>query len=313
MTTNQPGPECPVCRSSNVVVKAALIPDKGAETYRAVACRSCGLVFSDPMPRLSFTAIQEVYGAEYIDDQSVIGGTHASLAALRRATDRQMALVERHIEPGVALNVGATSEAVRVLLERGWKLRLVEVSAYSAEKARRNWGFDVTTSRIEDFECAPASIDLIKLGHVIEHLADPGFVLRRLAAMLRPGGVILVDTDNARGFRSRAETSVRSLLGEDLSAALVRKLTGKNLRKRYGTLSPPLHLYAFSKASLTRLLQENGFELIEAWEPAIGDPTWFPITEGMHISAAERVLLNLSRIGGWLGAGDIVAALARKA
>lgn len=313
MTANRARLECPICHGSDVVVKATLIPDQGAETYRAASCRSCGLVFSDPMPRLSFQAIQEVYGAEYIDDQSVMGGTQPSLEALRRATDRQMALVERHIKPGVALNVGATSEAVRVLVERGWDLRLVEASAYSAEKARRDWGFDVTTSRIEDFECAPASIDFIKLGHVIEHLADPGAVLRRLAAMLRHGGIILVDTDNSRGFRSWIETSVRGVLGEDLAAMLVRKLTGKNLRKRYGTLSPPLHLYAFSRASLTRVLEEGGFQLIEAWEPAIGDPTWFPITEGMRISAPERAMLNLSRIGGWLGAGDIVAALARKA
>jgi SAM-dependent methyltransferase len=303
---------CLICRSADVRVMARLQPEHGTETYEAVACRSCGVVFSSPMPALSFEALQSFYGSEYVEDQSAMGGTKSSLTTLRQATGRQMDLVERHVARGVALNVGATSEAVKVIAERGWELRFVEASAYSAEKARRNWGFDVTTSRIEDFECPPGSLDFIKLGHVIEHLPDPGSVLRRLATMLRSGGVILVDTDNAHGLRTRIETGVRRLLGEDLSAGLVRRLTGKNLRKRYGTLGPPLHLYAFTGASLTKMMKDSGFEILEVMEPALGDPTWFPLTEGMRVSMAERALMQLCRIGAWFSAGDVVVALARK-
>jgi SAM-dependent methyltransferase len=303
---------CLICRSTDVRVVARLQPEHGTETYEAAVCRSCGVVFSSPMPDLTFEVLQGFYGSEYIDDQSAMGGTTSSLATLRQATGRQMELVERHVARGVALNVGATSEAIKVIAERGWMLRLVEASAYSAEKARRNWGFDVTTARIEDFECPPGSLDFIKLGHVIEHLPDPGSVLRRLATMLRPGGVILVDTDNAQGLRTRIETGVRQVLGEDLSAALVRRLTGKNLRKRYGTLGPPVHLYAFTRASLTTLMKDSGFEILQVMEPALGDPTWFPLTEGMRLSTAERAVMQLSRIGAWFGMGDVVVALARK-
>jgi SAM-dependent methyltransferase len=303
---------CPVCHGSKLEVRAGLVPDLGTERYRAIACGECGLVFADPMPRLSFGAIQDVYGAHYIDEQSAMSESGASLEIVRRATHRQMEIVERCVRPGVALNVGATSEAIRVLAERGWQLRLVEASAYSAGKARASWGFDVVTARIEDYECAPASLDFVKLGHVIEHLADPVAVLGRIARMLRPGGVVLVDTDNARGLRSRLEISIRALLGEDRSAAIVRKLTGKNLRKRYGTLAPPVHLYAFTRASLRRVLESSGFEVVKMWEPAIGDPTWFPITKSSRLSPAERAMLHISRIGGLVGAGDVVAALAKR-
>ena len=293
-------------------MRATLRPEGGTSTYDAVECRACGLIYASPMPNLTFDTLQDVYGSEYIEDQSAMGGTDSSLEALRRGTSRQMELVERQVPPGRALNVGATSEAVKVLEERGWKLHLVEASAYSAEKARRNWGFDVTTSKLEEFECAPGFFDFVKLGHVIEHLPDPALALRRIATMLRTGGVLLVDTDNAGGLRSRIEIGVRGVLGEDMAAALVRRLTGKNLRKRFGTLGPPLHLYAFTRASLARVLTDNGFEVLEVWQPPIGDPTWFPITEGMRVSAAERAMMHLCRIGGWLGAGDVVAVLARK-
>lgn len=301
---------CAACGGSRLVVKAQLTPDRGSDHFLAVACRDCGLVFADPMPILTFDEIQRVYGAEYIDDQSAMSEAGASLEIVRRATQRQMAIVEKYVRPGVALNVGATNEAIRVLAERGWELRLVEASAYSADKARRNWGLDVTTARIEDFECSPASLDFIKLGHVIEHLADPVGVLSKLARFLRPGGAMLVDTDNAHGMRSRIETTVRAVLGEKLAADMVRRLTGKNLHKRYGTLAPPVHLYAFTNRSLRCVLRTSGLDVVETWKPAIGDATWFPITPATRLSSSERAMMNLCRVGGWFGAGDVVAALA---
>jgi hypothetical protein len=59
-------------------------------------------------------------------------------------------------------------------------------------------------------------------------------------------------------------------------------------------------------------MKDSGFEILQVMEPALGDPTWFPLTEGMRVSAAERTVMQLCRIGAGFGAGDIVVALARK-
>jgi 2-polyprenyl-3-methyl-5-hydroxy-6-metoxy-1,4-benzoquinol methylase len=223
-----------------------------------------------------------------------------------------MDIVEKYVTPGVALNVGAMSGAIAVLEDRGWKLRIVEVSGYAAETARKHWGFDVVVSRIEDFECPPETFNFIKLGHVIEHLRDPRLVLERLAAMLRPDGVILIDTDNADGLKTQVEVTVRRVLGENLSANLVMKLAHKNLRKRYGRLTPPEHLYSFSDKSLIALLEGAGFEVLEVFKPAWGDETWFPLADQSHFGSVERMFIKLDQIAAVFGRGDVIAVLSRK-
>ena len=277
-----------------------------------MTCRDCHLVFAHPLPDLSFERLQDVYDADYTVSQREADAEAATSRLLRDATHRQMEIVERHVRKGSALNVGAMSSASAVLLERGWTLRVVEVSRYAAETARARWGFDVTISRIEDFEAPEGSFDFVKLGHVIEHLADPALVLRRVAAMLRRGGVLLIDTDNARGLRTQAELAARGILGETLATTLVRRLTGKNLRTRYGRLIPPVHLYCFSEKSMSRLLESAGLVVAEVYKPAWGDPTWFPLGDRSEMRMVERAFLALDQVGARFGRGEVLAMLARK-
>jgi len=222
-----------------------------------------------------------------------------------------MDIVERYVKKGTALNVGAMGSSIKVLEERGWKLHLVEVSAFAAETARRLWGFNVTVSRIEDFDCPPDTFDFIKLGHVIEHLRDPYLVLEKLRGMLRSGGVILIDTDNAYGLKTQIEVGVRKLVGEKVAVNLVKKLMKKNLSKRYGRLTPPEHLYVFSERSLCKLLGSTGYDVVQVFTPAWGDHTWFPLVN-QKFGLIERGFIAVDQIGARFGLGEVLAVLARK-
>lgn len=305
-------PICNICQSNSIRVAALLQSEVDGTEYSAITCNDCGLVFVFPIPDSSFRALQNVYAHGYTEAQRELGTSWQAIRALRDATGRQMDIVERHVQIGVALNVGAMSSAIKVLEERGWKLRIVEVSSYAAETARRLWGFDVTVSRIEDFECPPATFDFIKLGHVIEHLADPWLAMQRCSALLKSGVVILIDTDNAHGLKTQIEVTMRRLLGEGLSTRLVKTLTKKNLRKRYGRLTPPEHLYSFPAKSLAKLLEDSGFEIIRIFKPAWGDPTWFPLTDYRTFSIVEKMFIKIGQVGATFGFGDVIAVLAKK-
>lgn len=306
----QSQPICNVCQTNNTRMMALLQSEIDNREYHAVKCNLCGLVFAFPIPELSFDALQDVYGADYTEGQREI--SQEIPQALLNATNRQMDIVEKYTRKGIALNVGAMNGAIKVLEERGWQLRIVEVSRYAAETARKQWGFDVTISKIEEFDCESETFDFIKLGHVIEHLADPKVALQKLATTLKPGGIILIDTDNAYGLKTQIEITVRRLLGENLTASLVKKLTKKNLRKRYGRLTPPEHLYNFSEKGLIKLLEDLNFEILEVFKPAWGDPTWFPLIDQSGFSTTEKVSIKLDQFGARFGFGDVVAVLARK-
>ena len=308
----QTRPMCNICRTSDTRIMALLRSEIDGKEYSAAKCSRCGLVFAFPLPELSLDSLQSVYGEDYTEGQRKLSTSEQAIGVLRDATNRQMDVVEKYSRKGVALNVGAMSSAVRVLEERGWKLHIVEASCYAAETAHSLWGVDVTVSRIEDFECPPDTFDFIKLGYVIEHLADPRLAIRKLATMLKVDGVILVDTDNARGLKTQIEVTIRRLLGENLSANLVRKLTKKNLTKRYGRLIPPEHLYSFSAKNLTRLLEDAGFDIVEVRKPAWGDPTWFPLTDRTSFGIVERLFIKLDQIGAKFGFGEVIVVLAKK-
>jgi len=269
-------------------------------------------LFALPVPDLSVEGLQNIYGSDYTEDMMGLSETSEAHEVHRASINRQMDIVERYVQKGKALNVGAMGGAIKVLEERGWDLQLVDVSRVAAEVARRRWNLNVTNSRLEDFGCPAGSLDFVRLGHVIEHLGDPKLALQRIARMLRRGGVLQVETDNADGLRTRVEFLVRRVLGERLSERLVRVLTKKSLRKRYGRLIPPVHLYSFSPRNLTLLLEETGFEVLVLFKPAWGDSTWFPMTDENTFSPVERAFIRLDQLGARFGLGDVIALIARK-
>lgn len=64
--------------------------------------------------------------------------------------------------------------------------------------ARHNLQVKAGLFRAADYE--PASFDVVTLDQVIEHVADPVAVLRDVAAVLKPGGLAILSTPNARGW-----------------------------------------------------------------------------------------------------------------
>jgi len=78
--------------------------------------------------------------------------------------------------------------------------------------------------------------DVITLWYVIEHLRNPDFVLRELFRVLKPGGIVLLSTQD---FDSRQA-----------------KVFGKD----WLFLDPPRHLFQFSPATLGRMAENIGYQ-----------------------------------------------------
>jgi SAM-dependent methyltransferase len=303
---------CNVCHSAQCTVKASLQSEVDGREYFAVSCKNCGLIFAHPLPPSSFEMLQHIYDEEYTEGQRVVILDPKEDEALQVAVHHQMDIVEKYIAKGYALNVGAMSKSNIVLIERGWKLHVVEVSEYAAKTAHAQWNLDITLSRIEDYACPPNTYDFIKLGHVIEHLFDPRMVVERLGKMLKPGGILLIETDNAQGIKTRVEIGIREIFGDKRTANLVQKVMKKNLRKRYGRLTPPEHAYLFAQKNLARLLHSVGFSILEVFKPAWGDVTWFPLPNKDRFGLVEQGFIFIDQIGAKFGQGDVVVMLARK-
>ena len=305
--------KCNACKSSDFQKKAEVISETDGVKYNVLKCKSCGLTFSDPIPDLTFENLQKIYNIDYTNHQRQQPDPETE-KILTDATEKQLDIIEKYVTKGKALNIGAMDHGSRTMKKRGWDVTVVEVSKYASETARELWDLNVINSRAEEADLDDDSFDLIKLGHVIEHFANPAFVVNKMAKALKPGGILLVETVNSGGLRTSLETGIRTLLGENLTEKLVKKLTGKSLKSRYGWLFPPIHIYTFSPKSINSLIKNAGLETITIKQPAAGNNTWFPSTPQQikNMTLPAKAFLAFSKLGSIMNKGDIIVALARK-
>jgi 2-polyprenyl-3-methyl-5-hydroxy-6-metoxy-1,4-benzoquinol methylase len=109
--------------------------------------------------------------------------------------------VERVLDVGCG--TGATTEAVRSLRSLTWAggIEYVgEVAAQAAHAFNRVWVGDAAAAPLEA-EIPAGSLDLVLCLDVLEHMVDPWSMTRRLAALLRPGGRLIISVPNIRNWK----------------------------------------------------------------------------------------------------------------
>jgi 2-polyprenyl-3-methyl-5-hydroxy-6-metoxy-1,4-benzoquinol methylase len=230
---------CPTCASEDV---DPAYYEK--DSYTLARCRSCGLAYvtNPPTPEEleRFYSFASGYHVGFRDDPEEI----ANRFALARS---QYEVVSRHHpSPGRCLDVGASAGFfVKTAVDHGWDAHGIELSSDTSQLARERYRVDVTSTRLEDAAFEPSSFDLVTLWDVIEHLPQPQDTMRRVAALLKPGGFAALITPNLDGCFARASFKVAKRL------------------HYWPAVEPPAHLSQFSTASLSALLERAGLQPVE--------------------------------------------------
>jgi SAM-dependent methyltransferase len=123
----------------------------------------------------------------------------------------------------------------------GWSVEGLEVSWTGRHYARQRWGFDIHPQPLEELNLGRGRYDVVTLFYVIEHVQDPIQVLKTVKHILKPGGLVLL--------RWPHSTPIVKLL--------------RPWVHRLDLYHTPYHLYDFSPANMTRLLDLAGFNAIE--------------------------------------------------
>jgi SAM-dependent methyltransferase len=152
---------------------------------------------------------------------------------------------------------------------------------------------ELIRANLEALPLEDGAFDLVLCTQVIEHLLDAEAGMRELARVLRPGGTLILTTDNRKRYVSRALAAPRT--------ALVRAL---RLRHRYVHFDFP-HA-DFTREQAAALVGSVGLEVVsaETFRFSVARPIGGP-----------RVLRALNRIDKLLprhGIGDIIAVVARR-
>lgn len=133
-------------------------------------------------------------------------------------------IFSRHLVGPEILELGpADGVMTRHLSQSGHEITAVDgASAFCEALRRRHPGITVVHSLFEHFE-PDRRFDTIILGHVLEHVADPGSTLRNVAGWLAPGGRVLVAVPNADSLHRQAAVLMGLLPGRDAPSEADRR------------------------------------------------------------------------------------------
>jgi SAM-dependent methyltransferase len=230
--------ECCICNSGPCGVAYDL------KTYRVLRCRECGLKFVDVPYDENGIKDMEYYWAEdtYRDE----------VASIREWCGGEMDKIEALTLPGRLLDVGCSfGYLLEVANSRGWEVSGVEISRkiyekFIGDKART---LNIFNGRLEDAAYESNSFDTVTMFDLIEHLSDPSATLSEVARVIRPSGLLVIETPREESLFKIAANVIFRLSGGRYDY-LIR--TGYNPH-------PGGHRLGFTRRSMFKLLKQKGF------------------------------------------------------
>jgi SAM-dependent methyltransferase len=264
-------------------------------------CGACSVVWLDPLP--SERDCTHYFGEGYFED-----GAHGGYADYlrdaplhRTNAGRRIALLDRLV-PGAAgatrmlADVGcAAGFVMEAALARGWTPYGVDLSPWARRAAAGRACAAPVARRLDDLPAAPGSLDAVTFYQSLEHMPHPRAALATASRLLRPGGVVVIETWD-RG------SAVARLFG-----------------RQWQQVMPPSVLYLFDRPSLTGLLSQAGLALAR-WRASgkwvsLGHVT--TVLAGKLGGLAEHLdaRMRRSRLAGHglpYGLGDLVTVVATK-
>lgn len=204
--------------------------------WTVVECRHCRFRYTNPRPARACLA--SFYTEPYF--QKVCGHSTFGDPGPVPADSYRIIDIEPWFEArGSLLELGAaTGEFLKVMQDRGWTVRGLDISQDAVAVGRRVYGVDIVAATVEEFDTSER-FDAVCLYHTLEHLPDPLGALRKARTWLRPSGVLVIEVPNAESFDARVSR-----------------------REAERILDLPRHLNHFTPSFLSEQLKLLGFNIL---------------------------------------------------
>ncbi|MEW6040855.1 MAG: methyltransferase domain-containing protein [Elusimicrobiota bacterium] len=215
---------CPVCHR---ITHFKILREKG---FTLNKCLNCDIVITSPQP--SDELIARIYKKDYF--LQLVRNEKLQIDE----NTKRMKIIGKYMHLGKKiLDVGCGTGLFLSQVSSGNKIFGVEISSDAVEIARKRSGGKIYLGELESINFDDENFDIITLIHTLEHVKNPVNVIKECRRILKPDGIIIIETPN-RNFLFR-------------------------LPFGYGRPSPVEHLFQFNPQNIKKLLENLNFRVIE--------------------------------------------------
>lgn len=266
--------KCPICDSDK---KSLFLTCKDYTVskieFEIKKCGACGFAFTSPRPQNSDLG-QFYESDEYISHSNAKKGVVSRLyqSVRNKTLQQKLALINARQAKGTLLDIGCgTGEFANVMKQDGWKVRGIEPGDKAREAAKSNYSLDVQS---EDAIAGipPASMDVITMWHVLEHVPDLQGRIRELKSILRQDGLLIIAVPNRNSHDAA------------------------HYGKYWAAYDVPRHLWHFRPDDIRALMAQHDFEVKEVL-PMKYDSFYVSMLSEKYMTGSVRYLSAFLR--GW--------------
>lgn len=267
---NKKNVRCNICNSDNYT---ELFAEGKAQIHRIVKCNVCELMYANPQTN-NVSGVEEAYqkSKELDNDAALIDFTPEKNQYLKKQYlqlkdyDKIIDFVECETK-GTFLEIGSFAGVfLNEVKKRGWDvigLEPLEIPALYAERLgvktiREYFGNDTIPKN---------SIDVISSCHVIEHVPDPSSFIKNAYEVLKQKGKLILETPTYDSLLFR-------ILGQ-----------------RERSVRCDGHLFFFTRKTLTKLVEKNGFKVLK-YEKVGRTLTLDRLLYNFGVISGKRVFFN---------------------
>ena len=216
------------------------------DIFNVVECNKCALVYLNPRPDIS--ELSTIYPLNYYSyNQKALreqANPNSILHKLRykgftAKINKSLGMCTFAQPPFKVLDIGCGDGHTLDLYRHGQSVEThgVDFNADALALAARN-GHKVYAGRFEDVNLPVEYFDLVTASHVIEHVPDPKEFAAKAFSILKPGGILWMETPN------------------------IGSIDAHWFKDRYwGAYHFPRHWYFFTKSTIKKLGQSVGFNI----------------------------------------------------
>ena len=207
--------------------------------HKIVKCQKCGHVFAYPYP--SKKELQKHYNKDYFS-----GGEYSNYLKDKKVFQKNFKLRLKTLQKFISpvhhkhlLEIGCAYGFFLDLVRNQFKSVLgIDISKKGVSHARKQLKLKAIKADFLKYDFGGQKFDVICMWDTIEHLEKPHLFLEKIKKLTKKGSLIAITTGDIESLNARLR------------------------RRKWRLIHPTTHLHYFSKKTLSRLLANEGFEVI---------------------------------------------------